>query len=311
MTTPIADVQSRNDWRRGGVVLVVLFALLIGGCVALVADANSDNDHGDDVAHDDSPSTTVAETTTTTTTTTAAPTTTVAAAADAGTVELVFGADGALVLRGVVPSQDVVDRLIAAAELGYPTFSITNELTIDDGVAADDVVVTVSGEAENVAAADQRVLSAQAFVDAYVGDSGGSGSVIDAQTFGSNTREEQAFEDDLNRLARLNPITFAVGSAELTAEGQATLDEAIAIFSESSSTAPVLVEGHTDAQGSDDANLELSRQRAEAVVAYLVNGGVAAERLSAEGLGETRPIADNATAEGRAQNRRIEFRVNP
>jgi outer membrane protein OmpA-like peptidoglycan-associated protein len=69
----------------------------------------------------------------------------------------------------------------------------------------------------------------------------------------------------------------------------------------------MVVEGHTDSQGSDDLNLKLSEDRAAAVRDYLVSRGVAADRLSAVGVGEKRPIADNTSAEGRANNRRVEI----
>ncbi|MDQ3033778.1 MAG: OmpA family protein, partial [Myxococcota bacterium] len=68
------------------------------------------------------------------------------------------------------------------------------------------------------------------------------------------------------------------------------------------------VQGHTDARGRDAHNLRLSQQRAESVREYLVRAGIAPERLTAHGYGETQPIETNATAEGRAANRRVEFR---
>ncbi|WP_428263612.1 OmpA family protein [Haliangium sp.] len=74
-----------------------------------------------------------------------------------------------------------------------------------------------------------------------------------------------------------------------------------------SEIAKVRVEGHTDDRGDDGYNQELSQRRAEAVMAFLVEQGVAAERLEAVGMGETRPIAPNTTAAGRAKNRRVEF----
>ncbi|ACY14280.1 OmpA family protein [Haliangium ochraceum] len=67
------------------------------------------------------------------------------------------------------------------------------------------------------------------------------------------------------------------------------------------------VEGHTDDRGNDTYNRKLSQRRADSVVAFLVEQGIAAERLSAKGFGEERPIADNASAQGRDQNRRVEF----
>jgi outer membrane protein OmpA-like peptidoglycan-associated protein len=69
------------------------------------------------------------------------------------------------------------------------------------------------------------------------------------------------------------------------------------------------VAGYTDNVGTSDSNLQLSRNRANNVVAYLVNKGVSADRLTAEGDGDRDPIADNLTPEGRAQNRRVAILV--
>lgn len=69
----------------------------------------------------------------------------------------------------------------------------------------------------------------------------------------------------------------------------------------------VQVEGHTDSDGPDDYNLDLSQRRAEAVARYLVGKGVDAARLVPKGYGETRPIASNGTPTGRAKNRRVQF----
>jgi outer membrane protein OmpA-like peptidoglycan-associated protein len=69
----------------------------------------------------------------------------------------------------------------------------------------------------------------------------------------------------------------------------------------------ILIEGHTDSDGSNEYNLELSRLRAEAVRSVLVAGGVPADRIETQGYGETRPVASNRTAAGKAQNRRVEI----
>ena len=74
-------------------------------------------------------------------------------------------------------------------------------------------------------------------------------------------------------------------------------------------SAKVMVIGHTDSQGDRGKNIELSMQRAIAVKNYLQQSGVAPGNLSVQGLGPDLPVADNATANGRARNRRIEFRV--
>lgn len=69
----------------------------------------------------------------------------------------------------------------------------------------------------------------------------------------------------------------------------------------------VLIEGHTDSDGSDEYNLQLSRLRADSVRSILVAGGVSPERVEAQGYGETKPVATNATGAGKAQNRRVEL----
>ena len=71
----------------------------------------------------------------------------------------------------------------------------------------------------------------------------------------------------------------------------------------------VLVEGHTDNKGKDELNINLSDRRAKSVMRYLIEHGIAAERLEAKGFGPTRPIADNKTNKGRALNRRVDFKI--
>lgn len=73
----------------------------------------------------------------------------------------------------------------------------------------------------------------------------------------------------------------------------------------------IVVEGHTDSQGSEGSNQTLSERRAQAVVSFLTSKGVPADQIRAQGLGMTRPIADNKSAEGRANNRRVEIIVQP
>ena len=70
-----------------------------------------------------------------------------------------------------------------------------------------------------------------------------------------------------------------------------------------------MIIGHTDKQASNDYNMQLSRERAESVKEYLVSQGIAADKLVTKGMGETDPIADNSTEQGRFRNRRIEFVV--
>ena len=102
-------------------------------------------------------------------------------------------------------------------------------------------------------------------------------------------------------------LTFEFGSAELAAADKAALDELIAVLRNLPQVKGV-IEGHTDSVGPADYNQQLSERRANAVMDYLDNAGIADARFSAVGYGESRPIASNDTDEGRAANRRVMLR---
>jgi outer membrane protein OmpA-like peptidoglycan-associated protein len=105
-------------------------------------------------------------------------------------------------------------------------------------------------------------------------------------------------------------VLFATGTYQLLPIAKEKLnDVAKALIDQGDST--IVVEGHTDSRGSDRTNEQLSLERAQEVRGYLVSQGVPAESIRAVGMGESRPIASNATAEGRANNRRVEIVVKP
>lgn len=118
-----------------------------------------------------------------------------------------------------------------------------------------------------------------------------------------------AVEADIRNQLAERSIRFRSGSAELLPSSRSILDE-IADVLRRVPDLSIRVEGHTDDSGDAEANLALSQRRAEEVVRYLVAQGVAEAQLTPFGFGETRPVADNATPEGRQANRRIEFRVS-
>jgi OOP family OmpA-OmpF porin len=99
-------------------------------------------------------------------------------------------------------------------------------------------------------------------------------------------------------------VRFAHNSAELTVEGKAQLDEMAATLSRLKFVAGTVV-GHTDSTGSDAYNQKLSQRRAQTVADYVQAKGIGVGRLEVSGAGESEPIADNETADGRAQNRRV------
>lgn len=104
-------------------------------------------------------------------------------------------------------------------------------------------------------------------------------------------------------------VLFDFDSAQLTPQANELLAQISKRLTDGAVIA-VLVKGHTDSVGSDAYNEKLSQRRADSVAAFLVSQGVAASKVKAEGFGENQPVADNATDEGRAKNRRVEIVVD-
>lgn len=109
-------------------------------------------------------------------------------------------------------------------------------------------------------------------------------------------------------VARIYGILFDFDKATLRPESASALRQLLAAL-EFNSSMDVDIEGHTDAVGDDAYNLALSERRAQSVVAWLADNGIAVSRLTAVGRGETMPVASNDAADGRALNRRVEVRL--
>jgi len=109
------------------------------------------------------------------------------------------------------------------------------------------------------------------------------------------------------KLDLLEKVYFDTSKTTIKPGSFALLDEVAQVLNDNPQVKKVVIEGHTDNTGAADVNTKLSQGRAEAVRAYLVKKGVAADRLEAKGFGPTRPIADNKTAKGREANRRVDF----
>jgi outer membrane protein OmpA-like peptidoglycan-associated protein len=104
-------------------------------------------------------------------------------------------------------------------------------------------------------------------------------------------------------------VLFDTSKTTIKAASLPMLDEVAQLLKSHPEVKHVNVEGHTDSMGDPAFNMQLSEGRAKAVSAYLVEKGVAADRLSAKGFGATKPIADNKTEAGRAANRRVDFMI--
>ncbi len=113
---------------------------------------------------------------------------------------------------------------------------------------------------------------------------------------------------DLPKRFVFSDLHFVSGATRLTPDGRQTVDALLGVL-KAYPGVRVVLEGHTDATGDAVANKDLSQERAEAVKQILTAGGIAADRLKAEGYGQERPLAENTTETGRARNRRLELVV--
>lgn len=228
------------------------------------------------------------------------------------------GSDGIVTLQGELPDEETVSRIVEAAQRLHAGSTIVNNLRVGE-VAGPMWLESINGLLDVATRLNSWTIDIDAGVVTITGltlDQELVGAievlaeeVVDGQLEVSTDIEvdPSALAIELTRLAQAIEM-FGPNDATLTPEAQDLLDEAIPLIKAAAPVA-LVVGAYTDDLGDEGANLELSQQQAEAVVAYLVAGGVGRGRLTAIGYGESLPIADNATEAGRAQNRRIEFTI--
>jgi outer membrane protein OmpA-like peptidoglycan-associated protein len=122
------------------------------------------------------------------------------------------------------------------------------------------------------------------------------------------TADASALADEINKTGHVAVygIHFDTGKSDILPDSESTLTEIVKL-TQHQPDLKLRVEGHTDNQGNAASNQTLSDKRAQSVVAWLTGHGVAASRLTAKGFGQTKPVADNSTDDGRAKNRRVEL----
>ena len=210
---------------------------------------------------------------------------------------------GVAVLEGLEPEDDWIGTIVALVGTlaeGLDEGSVT--------VNPAGEVVTTAGEAETRQIKRDLSNASEGLIVAL----GAEGFDVTDGVLGPpkppapTKADVEELERTLAELIEGKVVEFEFGSDQLTPAGIALLDELLVPLVEFSAV-PVEIAGHADAQGSAERNLDLSRRRAQAVLDYFVSRGEDPERFLAVGYGDTRPIADNSTEEGRQRNRRIEF----
>lgn len=215
-------------------------------------------------------------------------------AADIAAEATIDVSDDAIVLSGTVPSEEMAASIRAAAAESYSADQITDELTVLDDATTYSVISTGS------LTDPTRYGTLTGALDAAASAGGGlEGS------YNGTVELDAEVDASLNELVQLEPILFQTGTAEIDAASQPTIDRAVEIL-KLFPDASVEIGGHTDSTGDPAFNQDLSQRRAQAVLDALVAGGVESD-LTAVGYGPDQPVGDNATPEGRTQNRRIEF----
>ncbi|MDP2126394.1 MAG: OmpA family protein [Pseudohongiella sp.] len=141
-------------------------------------------------------------------------------------------------------------------------------------------------------------------------------ALSEASAARSETEELQRQLDDLNArmtdrgmVVTLGDVMFETGNSELRGGTTANLDNLVSFLKRFESRT-VIIEGHTDSVGTESSNQALSQRRSDSVQGYLASNGIARSRISSAGLGENSPIADNESATGRQQNRRVEVIIS-
>lgn len=229
-------------------------------------------------------------------------------------------------LAGHIPDEDARAPIVERVTSRFPDLSIVDEMTLASGaprnmmaavsvalrqldrlvtgvVSLSGTEVVAEGEVWTEQARDQIVVNmTSGLPPSFTGVARVSVAAPDDRV------SVDACQELIDGVLSRNTILFETGEARILEASFGLLDQ-LAYVAGRCPNARIEIAGHTDSVGEEDENQRLSEARARAIVDYLVAAGVARDRLTATGYGETRPIASNDTEEGRALNRRIEFNV--
>lgn len=231
---------------------------------------------------------------------------------------LIFAKD--IVVEGVVPNDTSKQAILVKMRAVYPEDQIIDKIQVRPVVApngwSDSVTRVITPDLKKVSQGKLSVRGTQVDLSGKMLNqaeiqpfTSNFQSLISAPyRFSSQLSVNQAEQAVIDNALKNRIIEFESGSAVLLPAGTQILDEMVVALNRVQGK-NVKIIGHTDSQGIPVKNKELSLQRADAVKQYLIAKNIAATRLSTEGLGADKPVADNASPEGRKKNRRIEFEV--
>jgi OmpA-OmpF porin, OOP family len=246
----------------------------------------------------------------------AAPASAATASVSASTVR-----PGAVVVAGTVPDEATRQAILARTRELYGADRVVDQLGVGNLVAppnwAQHVQKILSPDLKQISRGQISVQGNVVEVKGEVQNEAVRQQVVSQMltqinnatyTVRNGLRVTAAGQERLDAALANRVIEFETGSAELTATGQATLDQLVPVLRELQGRRFEII-GHTDGQGVRSTNVALSRARSESVRVYLARKGMPESLFSTSGVGPDRPVAGNETPEGRARNRRIEFRA--
>jgi len=245
--------------------------------------------------------------------------------------QAVKGDDGAVTLSGYVPNARSRRAVLADAESKFSNV-VNDKVTLASGAPNADWNTLVEAKLSDLAkldsgtllVEDNQVLLTGNTTDAAIRESVNASIVSVPSGYNSAANitvpelaaanvgavnSEAICQSLFDEIKGDNKVNFASAKAELRGKPTYDLLNNLASAANQCSAYNIRIIGHTDSQGEEAYNQWLSESRANSVVAYLAKQGVATGRMTAQGAGEVSPVASNATREGRAQNRRIEFNI--
>jgi peptidoglycan-associated lipoprotein len=203
----------------------------------------------------------------------------------------------------------LVPVVVAAVALGgCATKKYVNREVGEVNQKVDAVAADVEKTQQRVERAEVKIDSVDKNAQAGIAEAKGSAqqAMVKAQEAERAAKGKLIYEVTLSN----DKVTFPVNRAEVSDQAKAIIDEAIAAFKAENKGVYFEIEGHTDASGDSAYNSKLGEERAMAVRDYLASKhGIALSRLSVISYGETKPVADNGSRDGRAMNRRVVIRV--